>query len=112
MRWILSFIPTFDDLAVLESLLSEVPGLENIEIPTEQILSVYQKFQDTYFVQEREKIRTYIESQSGSLALPTEYIQTFTRGAIWDSMSYSGMTLSGAEGMMKSYTKSLDAQLR
>lgn len=67
VRWILSFVPTFAELELLESLLSEVPGLENIKIPKEQLLGMYQKLQDTKFVQERDKVRTYISSQSGAL---------------------------------------------
>jgi len=112
VRWILSFIPTFADLAILESLLSEVPGFENITIPKEKILALYQKIQDTKFVQERDKIRTYIRSQSESLGFDDSYLQTFTRGAIWDQVSFSGMTLQGAEYMVQDYTKTLGAQVQ
>lgn len=67
VRWILSFIPTFDALGHFDLLLSGVPGFENIKIPKEQLLGMYQKLQDTKFVQERDKLRTYISSQSDAI---------------------------------------------
>lgn len=112
VRFILSLFPGFDDLAVLEGLLSDVPGFEHIKIPKEQLLRIYQKIQDTKFVQERDKIRTYIMTESESLGLDAEYLQTFTRGALWDRLSFSGVMLQGAENMVTEYTKNLDAQVR
>jgi len=68
--------------------------LENIKIPKEQFLGIYQKIQDTKFVQEREKLRTYIGSHSEALGLNSEQLQVLTRGAVWDQLSFSGMTLA------------------
>lgn len=33
-------------------------------------------------------------SQSGALGLNSEQFQVFTRGAVWDQLSFSGMTLA------------------
>jgi hypothetical protein len=73
---------------------------------------MYQKLQDTKFVQERDKLRAYITSQSDVIWLDGDYIQTFTRGAIWDQLSFSGVTLAWAEGMITNYTKTLDTQMQ
>jgi hypothetical protein len=54
----------------------------------------------------------YIESQKSSLALPTEYLETLTRSAIWDQMSSSGITLDGAASMVDAYKQTLDTQLQ
>jgi hypothetical protein len=112
VRWLLSFLPTFSDLAVLEWLLSDVPGFDQVKIPKEKILGLYQKLQDTKFVQERDRIRIYIEREKSTLALGEEYIQTLTRSAIWDQMASSGIILDGAASMVDEYKQTLDTQLQ
>lgn len=39
-------------------------------------------------------------------------IDTMVRGAIWDKMSYSGVTLGAADTLIKQYTDTLDTQVR
>lgn len=112
VRWILSFVPTFDDLALLQSLVGDIPWLENIEIPREQFMRVYQKLQDTKFVQERDTLRSYIAGHSGSLGFSTDDMETFLRGAVWDSLSSSGMTLDGAQALFQDYSANLSTQVQ
>lgn len=112
VRWILTFIPTFDDLALLQSLTADIPGLENLEIPREQFMRIYQKLQDTKFVQERDALRTYIQNHTESLDFSPADMETFLRGALWDSLSFSGMTLEGAQGLFQDYSQNLSTQVQ
>lgn len=111
VRWILSFVPTFDDLEVMQSLFGDVTGID-MDIPTEKVMSVYQKIQDTKFVQEREKLRSYILSASGTVSLTQEQFQIFAQGAIWDSLSQSGITLDTASVFVDNYVREFDSSLR
>ena len=53
----LSWFPGFGDISLYQSLQNQdiVPN-----IPTEKLLEIYQRFQDTKFVQERDRIREII----------------------------------------------------
>lgn len=112
VRWVLSFIPLFDQIKHFELLLSDTASFGELHIPKQQILGIYQKLQDTKFVQEREKIRTYIYNNSGSVQLGWEYFDTFARGAVWDTISFTWLTLTWAEKLLDDYTSTLDTQIQ
>lgn len=112
VRWILSFIPKFDELSILESLVLKKWSLNDLDISKEHILSIYQKLQDTKFVQERDSLRSYLESKWTSIWMSSDQFQVFTRGALWDAITFSGITLQWADSMVKDYTKTLDAQIQ
>ncbi len=108
VRWILSFFGAFRDIQVVESLEKAISG-STIEIPREYALKWYQRFQDTDFVEQRENIRaTLIHTWTHG----DEMIDTLARGAIWDRISFSGMTLQSTDALIKQYITSLDTKIQ
>jgi hypothetical protein len=107
VRWLLSFFDGFRDIQVLESL-QNIDTNKLWSIPKEYILKWYQRFQNIEFVEEREKIRTIITKTWTEW---DDYIDAIARGAIWDKMSFSGLTLGSADELARRYAKTLDSSI-
>lgn len=71
----------------------------------------YNRFQDTKFIQEREKIRLLLEDHitTGS---GRAYLDVLARGALWDSLSSSGVKLDSSLHYMKLYTQDMDKKIQ
>lgn len=108
VRWILSFFSAFKDIKILESL-GNMDAKNMVDIPKEYILKWYQRFQDTKFVQERENIRTLITKTWTSW---DTYIDAIARGALWDKMNFSWMTLKSADTLIGTYAKTIDTKIQ
>lgn len=101
MKWVLSFFSAFRDISLIDAL-----NKKNIDavinFPQEQLEKWYQKYQNKDFVQERDLLRSALaRTASGSQSLT----DMLTRGALWDKLSFSGMTLDGANGLLTDYSK-------
>lgn len=110
VRRILSWFPTFADIRVLESIQS-ASSFDPNAVSVEQVMKWYNHFQDTKFVQEREKIRTLLEKQM-SYSGSSQYLDVLARGAIWDSLSFTGMDLDSTTRYMKLYTQDMDKKIQ
>lgn len=80
-----------------------------MELPREYVLKWYQRFQDTDFVEQRENIRTTLVH---TWTHGDEMIDVLARGALWDRMSFSGMTLKGTDALIGQYIDTLDAKIQ
>lgn len=109
VRWILSFFDSFRDIKIIESI--EGASLEDTmtNIPKEYLLKWYQRFQDKNLVQQRENIRKLVIHTWTSW---DDYIDAIARGAIWDKMSFSGMTLQSTDALIGTYAKNIDAKIQ
>ncbi len=85
---------------------------ELIDVPDAVLLEWYQRFQDKKFIQERENLRLLISERIKTSTDLSPYIESFARGALWDSMSFSGMNLESAKTLLESYTESLDERIK
>lgn len=74
---------------------------------------MYQRFQDTKFVQERDHIRALV-AQIGLRDLPnaSAYIHHFAQTSLWDALTFTGMSLSGSEAIFRSYRDNLTSQMK
>lgn len=104
VRWVLSFFGAFQDIQILETL-SNPDGSKVMNMPKEYLLKWYQRFQDGQFIEERENIRAIVAKTWNGW---DEYIDAIARGAIWDKISFSGMTLESSDALITTYTKKLD----
>lgn len=75
-------------------------------------MRLYQGFQDTNFIQQRDKIRAYIQTRSENLNFSGELLQTFTRGAVWDAITFSGVTLSGTNAFLQKSKVDLSTKMQ
>jgi FecR protein len=104
VRWILSFFPSFEAITTLSAISSW--DLENMTgISLSSMMRWYQSFQSTDFVQERDQFRGAIVSIRGQLTNGDQIIESLTRGAMWDMMSASGLTLTNTRGLLDTYAK-------
>ena len=110
VRFILSFIPGFHDITLFEVLLWNTATTPSFS--TQDIVSLYQRIQDKNFVQEREALRSVFQNTLSSVPEAQKYLESFARWALWDQMSFTGMTLPNGEKLLESYTKTLDGQIQ
>lgn len=82
------------------------------DISPETLLSVYQRVQDKKFVQEREMLRSALATKIAALPESTLYLESLARGALWDKIAYTGMTLPSADAIVSRYSETLDTQIQ
>lgn len=100
VRWILSFFAAFRDLPVIEAIsMNRIDTLMNL--PQEKVMEWYQKFQSNKFVKERESLRNALVN----FRLDEKFMDSLARGAYWDKLSFSGMTLDTANQLLSDYAK-------
>ena len=110
VRFFLSFVPGFQDISLFEMFTN--PSSENIPFSTQDILSLYQRIQDKNFVQEREALRSAFQNTLTSAPEARAYLESFARGALWDEIAFTGMTLPNGQKLLESYTQTLGGQIR
>jgi hypothetical protein len=104
VRWILSFFPSFEAITTLSAISSgDLANMTGISLSS--MMRWYQSFQSTDFVQERDQFRGAIVSIRGQLTNGDQIIESLTRGAMWDMMSASGLTLTNTRGLLDTYAK-------
>lgn len=85
---------------------------ELIDVPDKVLLEWYQRFQDKKFVQERENIRLLLSERIQNNQNLTPYIESIARGALWDSMAFSGINLDSTKTLLESYSRNMDERIR
>ncbi len=81
-------------------------------MPEKYLLEVYQHFQDSKFVQERDAIRMKLIESFNKAKDPSPFIDALSRSAIWDTISFSWMSLSWANLIINEYTSKIDARIK
>jgi FecR protein len=110
IRWILSLMPGFGDIRIFESI-QDLSLDRAQDITEENLLRAYQYVQDKKFVQERERIRTLLIEKWKASNKGSIYLESLGRGALWDSIGFSGMTLESANTLGREYAKTLNQNI-
>jgi hypothetical protein len=110
IRWILSLMPGFGDIRIFESI-QDLSLDRTQDITEENLLRAYQYVQDKKFVQERERIRTLLIERWRASNKGSVYLESLGRGALWDSIGFSGMTLESANALGREYAKTLNQNI-
>ncbi|MBC7503707.1 FecR domain-containing protein [Candidatus Gracilibacteria bacterium] len=104
VRWILSFFSGFDSISLFSAIASgNISDIANL--PTTLVTRWYQSFQSTDFVQERDQLRGVIISLRDNIINGDQIIESLTRGAMWDIVSSSGMTLQYTKQLLDTYAQ-------
>ena len=104
IRWVLSFFSGFDSITTISTISSG--NLANIaNISQTSMMRWYQSFQSTDFVQERDQFRWAIISLQDQLTGGDQVIESLTRGAMWDMLASSGVTLQNTKWLLDAYSR-------
>jgi hypothetical protein len=111
VAFILSWFDAFRNIELYKNL-SQNSLASLSDMPEKYLLEVYQHFQDSKFVQERDAIRMKLIESFKKAKDPSPFIDALSRSAIWDTISFSWMSLSWANLIITEYTSKIDARIK